>query len=294
MTLDISSPKNAYDIILRERPWLVVNTAAYTAVDRAESESELASRINEDAPGQMAKACQETGAILIHVSTDYVFDGSASKSYRETGLVQPLNVYGASKLKGETLVRAACERHIILRTSWLFASHGNNFVRTMLRLALERDTISIVDDQLGIPTDARSLAFAIIKMAERLANGNNGAFGIFHAVGGPRASWFEFAEAIFNCARQYSHPVPRLQPISSERYPTPALRPRFSVLDCSALEREWNISVPSWKADLDSTVQSIIHDLGGGTNEGHCFGRGRRHAPPSSYASDFQAIIARL
>ncbi len=261
--IDLGRPAAARDLILAERPWLVVNTAAYTAVDRAEAEPDLARAVNADAPGAMAQACADVGAILIHISTDYVFNGTASSAYRESDPIGPINVYGRSKAEGEARVRAMSERYIILRTSWVFARRGHNFVRTMLRLAMNGRDIAVVDDQLGTPTDARQLASLIATMADRLAAGAAGPFGTFHATGGAPVSWFRFAEAIFAAAARQGLPQPSLRPTTTDAYPTPAARPRFSLLDCSALARDWGLSVTPWSAALDDTVRFVMRDLGG-------------------------------
>jgi dTDP-4-dehydrorhamnose reductase len=262
--LDLAHPAAAHDLILSERPWLVINAAAYTAVDRAESESDVAFAVNAEAPGAIAQACHAVGAALVHVSTDYVFDGKASTPYTEADAVGPINVYGRSKLEGEEQVRAASERHIILRTSWVFARSGHNFVRTMLRLGLSGRDIAVVDDQLGTPTDAFHLASLIATIADRLADGSAGPFGTFHATGGAPVTWFRFAEAIFASAARQGLPSPALRPTTTEAYPTPAARPRFSLLDCSALARDWGLSVTPWTSGFDDTVRDVMHELRGG------------------------------
>jgi dTDP-4-dehydrorhamnose reductase len=261
--IDLSQPAAAYDLVVAERPWLVINTAAYTAVDRAEAERDVAFAVNADAPGAIARACKQVGAVLVHISTDYVFDGKASTAYTETDPIAPINVYGESKAKGEAQVRVMSEQHIILRTSWVFARSGNNFVRTMLRLAISGRDISVVDDQHGTPTDAAQLAALIATMAHRLADGSEGPFGTFHATGGAPVSWFEFAKAIFASAAKQGLPQPHLQPIPTEAYPTPAARPRFSLLDCTALARDWGLSVAPWTTALDTTVGFVMRDLKG-------------------------------
>ncbi len=222
--IDLTRPDAARPLVLSVRPWLVINSAAYTAVDRAESERNLAFAINADAPGAIAQACKQVGAVLVHLSTDYVFDGKTSTAYTETDQIRPINVYGESKAQGEAQVRAVNDQHIILRTSWLFARSGSNFVRTMLRLAMRDQEIAVVDDQFGTPTDAAQIAALIATMADRMA-------------------------------------APRLRPTTTDAYPSAAARPRFSLLDCSALARGWGLSVTPWTADFDRTVGFIMHDL---------------------------------
>jgi len=261
--LDLARPTAACDLILSQRPWLVINAAAYTAVDRAESESDAAFTVNAEAPGAMAQACNEVGAALIHISSDYVFEGTATRAYVETDPIGPINVYGKSKAAGEARIRAMSERHLILRTSWVFARHGHNFLRTMLRAALAGRELAVVDDQLGTPTDARQLASLVAAMADRLADGTAGPFGTFHATGGEPVSWFGFAETIFAAAARLDLPQPRLRPTTTKDYPTPAARPCFSLLDCTALARDWGLSVTPWTVALDDTVGFVLRDLRG-------------------------------
>jgi dTDP-4-dehydrorhamnose reductase len=246
-----------------ERPWLVVNTTAYTAVDGAVSERNLAFAVNADAPAAIAQACKQVGAIFVHASTDYVFDGTASIAYTETDPIGAINVYGESKAKGEEQVRRAIEQHVILRTSWVFARSGNNFVRSMLRLAICDRDIAVVDDQFGTPTDAARLATLIATMANRLANGFPGAFGTSHATGGAPVTWFRFAEAIFASAARQCLPRPRLRPTTTNSYVTAAARPRFSLLDCSALARDWGLTITPWTVAFDETVGFVMGDLKG-------------------------------
>jgi dTDP-4-dehydrorhamnose reductase len=231
------------------RPEIVINAAAYTAVDRAESEPQSAERVNRDAPAAMAAACDRLGAALIHLSTDYVFDGSKKVPYRENDPVNPLSVYGRTKAEGERAVREALPRHVIIRTSWVFAAHGANFVRTMLQLARERPELRIVDDQNGAPTAARDIAGAIATIAERLAEGQ-GDWGTFHFTSAEPMTWFGFAQAIFELyGRQ-----PRLIPIASAEYRTAAQRPLNSVLDCERIAQQYGIGQPSWRAALQDVL----------------------------------------
>jgi dTDP-4-dehydrorhamnose reductase len=228
---------------------IVINAAAYTAVDRAEAEPQIAERVNRDAPGAIAAACDRLGAALIHLSTDYVFDGSKRNPYRENDPVSPISIYGRTKAEGESFIRKALPRHVIIRTSWVFAAHGANFVRTMLRLVGERPELRIVDDQNGAPTAARDIAGAIATVAGRIAEGR-GAWGTFHFTSAEPTTWFGFAQAIFElCGRQ-----PRLIPIGSTEYRTAAQRPLNSVLDCGRIAQQYGISQPSWRAALKDVL----------------------------------------
>ncbi|HEY6578461.1 MAG TPA: dTDP-4-dehydrorhamnose reductase [Rhizomicrobium sp.] len=226
-------------------PQIVVNTAAYTDVDRAEAEPQLAARTNRDAPAAMAESCRELGATLIHLSTDYVFDGSKPGAYVEEDPVAPLSVYGSTKAEGEAAIRQTLERHVILRTSWVFAAHGNNFVRTMLRLSLDRPELRIVCDQHGAPTSARDIAGAVVAIVERIVEGR-GVPGVFHFTSAEPTTWFGFAQEIF----ALSHRPTKLVPIATAEYKTAASRPLNSVLDCGRIARNFGIGQPSWRTAL--------------------------------------------
>jgi dTDP-4-dehydrorhamnose reductase len=249
---DLDNPSSTREAIMKLRPRIVVNAAAYTAVDRAEAEPERATRVNCDAPGAMASACAETEAGLIHLSTDYVFDGTKPGAYLENDCVAPLSVYGRSKADGETAIRESVEHHVILRTSWVFSAHGSNFVRTMLRLGSERPELRVVDDQHGAPTAARDIAGAIVSVARAIANGN-AIWGTFHFTGSEPTTWCGFARAIFAGSGQ---PV-KLVPITTAEYKTAARRPLNSVLDCERILRSYGIPQPSWKAALDHALAEI-------------------------------------
>lgn len=230
----------------------VMNAAAYTAVDRAETEEDLARRINADAPGAMAQACAAIGIPFVHISTDYVFDGSGSRPWRPGDATGPINAYGRSKMAGEEAVRAAGGAHAILRTSWVFSGHGANFVRTMLRLGAERDQLAIVADQVGGPTAAGDIARAVLGIAGALRAGAPG--GTHHFAGAPDVSWAGFAREIFrqaaiDCA---------VTDIASSDYPTPARRPLNSRLDCASLATAYGIARPDWRAALSG----VLADLG--------------------------------
>ncbi|HEX4080346.1 MAG TPA: dTDP-4-dehydrorhamnose reductase [Rhizomicrobium sp.] len=238
--------------ILREQPEIVINAAAYTAVDRAESEPEIAAKVNRDAPAAMAKACEETGAALIHLSTDYVFDGSKRGAYVEDDPIAPLSVYGRTKAEGEAEVGRAARRHVILRTSWVFASHGGNFVRTMLRLADERPELRIVCDQRGAPTAARDIASAIVSIVASVGEGGK-SWGIFHFTSAEPATWHDFARAIFEGAGRQT----KLVPVSTAEYKTAAQRPLNSVLDCGRIALDYGIRQPCWRRALADVLAEL-------------------------------------
>ncbi len=235
-------------------PDLVINAAAYTAVDKAESEPELAQAINACAPEAMASACAVAGIPLLHYSTDYVFDGNASTPYCETAPVAPCSVYGASKLAGERAVVKANDRHIILRTAWLYSHVGHNFLKTMLRLAAERKPVRVVDDQVGSPTYAWDLAQASVAVVEALAQDRDDVYGIFHATNTGVTSWHGFAEQIFKSAG--CDPV-ELTPIPTEAYPTPAPRPAYSVLSCDRLAEVFGVRMPAWQDALARCIARL-------------------------------------
>lgn len=239
---------------------VVVNAAAYTAVDKAESEASRAFAVNRDGAGNVARACAEAGAALIHISTDYVFDGRKTGPYVEEDAVAPLSVYGRSKAAGEQAVQALCERHIILRTSRVFAPRGSNFVASMLRLGREREELRLVADQIGCPTAASDIAAAVWQVAARLT-GENGAAaerGLFHFTGNPPVSWLDFARSIFAAAAQYGLRKPRLEPIAAADYPTPAARPQMSVLDCTRIRRAYGVRSPDWEPPLKACVAAML------------------------------------
>jgi dTDP-4-dehydrorhamnose reductase len=230
----------------------VINAAAYTAVDRAESEPEIAGTINRDAPAAMAKACEETGAALIHLSTDYVFDGSNRGAYVEDDLVAPLSVYGRTKAEGEIAIGQALRRHVVLRTSWLFAAHGANFVRTMLRLSDERPELRIVCDQRGAPTAACDVASAIVSLVGSVAECPRG-WGILHFTSDEPATWHDFARAILEGAGRQT----KLVPVSTAEYKTAAQRPLNSVLDCRRIARDYGIGQPCWRRALANVLAEL-------------------------------------
>lgn len=233
---------------------VVVNAVAYTAVDRAETEQELARRVNAEAVGHLARACRARAVPLIHVSTDYVYDGTKSGPYLESDAVNPQNFYGRSKLEGEDLIRKHQPAHVILRTSWVYSARGQNFMKTMLRLGAEREEVRVVDDQRGAPTSARDLADAILSVARRIARGDQAAaHGTFHFAGAGETSWCGFAREIFRLAR----PRARAVPISTADYPTPARRPLNSRLDTGKISRTFGIHPPAWEASLAAVLAGM-------------------------------------
>ncbi|HZK91591.1 MAG TPA: dTDP-4-dehydrorhamnose reductase [Stellaceae bacterium] len=264
--LDLAHPDAAREIVTAARPHIVVNAAAYTAVDAAESDCATAFVVNRDGPAALADGCREIGAALLHVSTDYVFDGGKLGPYGEDDAINPLSVYGASKAAGEVAVRARLDRHVIVRTAWVYAPVGRNFVKTMLRLGAERDTLTIVDDQHGSPTAAADLAGAAIGICAAIAEGradiDRGGFGTFHFCGGGTTTWHGFAREIFNRAAERGLKTPRsVEPIATEAYPTPASRPRNSVLDCGKIGRVYGIAAPLWRTSLAACLDEIVAAL---------------------------------
>ena len=251
-TLDLAQLDAIEPLLRRVRPDHVVNATAYTAVDRAESEPELALAINAQAPERLAQLCAANGIGLIHYSTDYVFDGQGSRPYLETDPTGPISAYGRSKLAGEEAIRASGAEHLILRTAWVYATRGHNFLRTMLRLGGEREELRVVADQHGSPTPAWLLADAA---AQVLRQGLKQS-GVRHLVAGGQTSWHGFAEAIFEeaHARGLIARRPWVEPIATADYPTPARRPAYSVLDSGRLQAEYGLQVPHWRAALTATL----------------------------------------
>jgi dTDP-4-dehydrorhamnose reductase len=252
---DFDAPESLPELVDRIAPDLVVNAAAHTAVDRAESEPDAAFRANAQAPQAIAGACARRGIRLVHYSTDYVFDGHGTRPYREDDPTAPASVYGASKLAGEEAIRGSGAPHLIFRTAWVYAAHGRNFLRTMLRLAGERDELRVVADQLGTPTPAALIADVTARVLAQPSSRS----GTWHLTAGGATSWHGFAEAIMQGAqaRGLIARVPRVLPIATADYPTPAARPAYSVLDCSALQRDFGIALPSWQEGLSLTLDAL-------------------------------------
>jgi dTDP-4-dehydrorhamnose reductase len=251
--LDIADDRAIQRTIAAARPDLVVNAAAYTAVDRAEAESGAAFSVNRDGAASVAKACARAGAALVHLSTDYVFDGSARTPYDEDATPAPLSVYGRSKADGETAVRGHLDRHIILRTAWVYGPVGRNFVKTMLSLAETRSELRVVADQRGSPTSASEIARAIASIAVGPV-----AWGTYHFTGAGVTTWHGFAEAIFELAAPLGVRAPRVIPITSAEYPTAARRPAYSVLDCARIARAFGVTPRPWGDALADMLARYI------------------------------------
>jgi dTDP-4-dehydrorhamnose reductase len=261
--VDITEREPVFAAVARERPDIVVNAAAYTAVDRAESEPEQAWAVNCTGPANLAAACSDAGIPLVHISTDYVFDGGKAGPYREDDPVSPLGVYGASKEAGDRAVREALAQHVILRTAWVYSAHGHNFVKTMLRLAVDRPVLRVVADQQGSPTGAPDIAAAIATVVQRIADGNT-SWGTYHFTGAGAVTWHGFAEAIFELAAQWNANwrgrPPRVEAITTADYPTPARRPANSVLDCTRIGEAFGIVPRPWRAALAEVIAELHGD----------------------------------
>lgn len=252
---DFDAPDALTELVRRIAPDVVVNAAAHTAVDKAESEPDAAFRVNALGPAALAQGCTATDALLIHYSTDYVFDGTASRPYREDDATAPLGAYGASKLAGEEMIRASGARHAILRTAWVYAAHGKNFLRTMLRLAGERDELRVVADQVGAPTPAAWIADA----TARIVGQGVPASGVWHLTAAGETSWHGFAEAIMDEAQSRGLIAgrPRVLPIGTADYPTPARRPAYSVLETTKLRDDFGIAPPDWRDGLRAVLDEV-------------------------------------
>ena len=255
--IDLERPETLAPALKAARPDVVVSAAAYTAVDQAENEPERARLVNAVSPGVLAEAAQALGAPILHLSTDYVFDGSKPKPYVETDATGPVTVYGATKLDGERAVAQAADDHLILRTAWVYAPQGRNFVRTMLRLAETRDELGVVADQRGCPSYAPDIAAALLSLARARMRGE-GQAGLYHMAGGGEASWAEFAAAIFEGSARRGGSCARVRPILTADYPTPAARPKNSRLDGARLQAAFGVALPAWPDALDRCLTSLI------------------------------------
>lgn len=258
---DLSSPAQLQEAIRSYMPDVMVNAAAYTAVDKAESEQDKAFQINRDAPALMAREAAAIDALLVHYSTDYVFDGSGSDAWQETDQVNPLNVYGTSKLAGEQAIHASHCRHLIFRTSWVYAARGQNFAQTMLRLAQERDSLSVINDQFGAPTsaeliaDVTSHAICSVQDQPELA-------GLYHLVAQGVTTWYDYARVVLDFARSRGMTLKvsknAVTPVSTSAFPTPARRPRNSRLDCGKLEKNFHLTLPFWQDSVGRMLTEIL------------------------------------
>lgn len=252
--VDFETPGAIADAIARHRPEAVINAVAFTDVDGAEDAKDRAFRVNEAAVGELAKVCADAAIPLVHLSTDYVFDGSGTRPWQPDDPTGPLNVYGHSKCAGEALLRAAQGPHVILRCSWVVSPHGRNFVKTMLQLGAERDAMRIVADQIGAPTAAHDIAAAALSIARQLKTAPEKS-GTYHYQAKPHASWAEVAREIFDQARITC----AVTEIPSHAYPTPAQRPLNSRLDCSATEENFSLEMPDWRVSLKQILARLGH-----------------------------------
>ncbi len=257
--LDLTDPVSIARALEAAEPDAIVSAAAYTGVDKAESESELAHTVNGQGPGAVAEAAKALGVPLVHVSTDYVFDGTLNRPYIESDSTGPRGVYGASKLAGEQAVLAAySDNSAVLRVAWVYSPFGANFVKTMLRLAADRDQVSVVADQLGNPTSALDIADGIIQVAANLMSNSDRALrGVFHMSASGEASWADFAEVIFAASAAQGGPSARVRRIATVDYPTPAARPANSRLDCSLIARIHGVALPNWRGSLDTVIARL-------------------------------------
>jgi len=256
---DFDRQASVADTIQAIRPAFIVNAAAWTAVDAAEADPDAAGRANRGGPAALAALCADASITLIHISTDYVFDGNKGAPYTEADPPNPTGVYGATKLEGEQAVLAACPRAVVLRTSWVYSATGKNFVRTMLGVAQKTDRLRVVADQRGCPTAARDLAVAILAVVARLRQGWQDRYaGVFHAAGTGSTTWHGFAEALFQDAAQYGRAIPIVDPIATADWPTPARRPPDSRLDCTKLAQVFDVRLPEWRSGLSRTVAELL------------------------------------
>ena len=265
--LDVCNAAQVQAVFDSVEPELVINAAAYTAVDKAESEVERAYAVNADGVGLLAATAEKLGIPLLHISTDYVFSGEHDRPYTPDDVTQPTGVYGSSKLAGEQQLALYCPRHIVLRTSWVFGAHGNNFVKTMLRLGAERDSLSVVDDQRGGPTSAGSIADTLWSLATIFQREGKLEWGVYHFSGQPACTWFDFAREIFNQAVSVGllDKSPDLQAIPTAQYPTPAKRPAWSVLDGAKLTQIHGLPGSHWMEELGG----VLHQLRGCPSAGN-------------------------
>jgi dTDP-4-dehydrorhamnose reductase len=247
--LPLEKTENIRTILSTYKPDIIIHSAAYTAVDKAESEIELADKVNHLASKEIANYCKSKDCKLISISTDYVFDGNSSVALKENAPVDPINIYGKTKLMGEKVIQRVCPNAIIIRTSWVYSSYGNNFVKTMIRLMSEREEISVINDQIGSPTYARDLAKAILKIIKS----DTWVGGIFHYSNDGEISWYDFAEEI-KLIKGYNT---KINPIPTSSYPTPAKRPNFSLLDKSKIQDTYNVDIPYWKDSLKEMINLL-------------------------------------
>ena len=256
---NITDPSQVKKTLADFKPSIVINASAYTNVDMAETEPEIAYTVNSDGPANLAVSCDKNRIPIIHISTDYVFDGSKGQPYAESDPVSPLGIYGKSKEKGESKLRSILKQHIILRTSWLYSAYGNNFVKTMLKLGKEKEIIKVVSDQYGCPTCAADLAEAVVDISKQITQNFKIAWGTYHYCGLGITTWHEFAKAIFEIASQYqNYKVSSVEAITTAQYPTKTKRPAFSALDCGLFKKHFGINIKPWQESLEKTIERIL------------------------------------
>lgn len=257
--LDITDKESIHKAVKHYSPDILINAAAYTAVDKAEEDQAAAYKVNRDGVGYLAQACKENAIPMLHISTDYVFDGEKDGAYEVDDTATPQSIYGVSKWEGEESLRRTLAQHIILRTSWVFGRNGNNFVKTMLRLGQDRNELKVVADQQGAPTSAHSIAACLLELCERYEQDKNLPWGTYHFTGAPESTWFEFAQNIFNEGRKrglLDHEV-KVIPIKTEEFPTLAERPANSRLSTHLTESRLKVAIPSWKNDLVEVLEYL-------------------------------------
>jgi dTDP-4-dehydrorhamnose reductase len=259
--LDITDEDGIQQVFASISPTVVINAAAYTNVDRAENDAEAVFAVNKIGPGYLARYCADQHLTLIHISTDYVFDGTKGRPYQENDPIAPLGVYGHSKAQGEEAVRSVLKNHIILRTSWLYGVYGNNFVKTMLHLGREKRSIRVVADQFGSPTCAADLAEAVLTIADRIGSGGQIHWGTYHYCGKGITTWHALAEKTFQLASPYaSLRTKQVEAITTAQWPTPAKRPPYSVLDCTLFKSKFGIDPKPWQKSLSHTIERIFSE----------------------------------
>jgi dTDP-4-dehydrorhamnose reductase len=258
---DFSRPEQLAETVLKVRPDVIVNAAAHTAVDKAESEPEFARKLNATSPGVVAQAAQQIGALMVHYSTDYVFDGGGTRPWKEDDATGPLSVYGQTKLEGEQLVARNCAKHLIFRTSWVYAARGGNFAKTMLRLAKERDRLTVIDDQFGAPTGAELLA-DITAHAIRATLQDSSKVGLYHAIAGGETSWYGYARFVLEMAQQAGVELKAgpdaVEAVPTSAFPTPAKRPHNSRLDTTKLQATFGLRLPPWQEGVARMLRETL------------------------------------
>lgn len=261
--LDLSDPQAVASALAGAKSFdVLVNCAAYTAVDQAENDAAVAEAVNADSVEAMGRACAECGAAMVHISTDYVFDGSKAEPYEETDPVAPLGVYGETKLKGEQKLLDALARSVILRTAWVYSAHGKNFVKTMLRVGRDRDELAVVDDQHGCPTSAADIADALVAVVKAITEGPDDAalYGVFHYAGAGATTWKRFADEIFLQVRDWPFPSPSVRAIPTSEFPTPARRPANSVLNTAKFEATFGLKMRPWPEALTQVLVQLKNE----------------------------------